>query len=75
MASDGRVDELEHTYARTENEARTKLSRWMAEQVMLGREAIEVKHWTDGYKATNRRYWPGSIAAQEEAEYATPTYY
>lgn len=75
VASDGKVDELEHRYARTENEARAQLQAWMAQQVMLGRETIEVKHWPDGYKARDHVYWPGSISAQEEAEHAAATHH
>lgn len=76
VASDGKVDELEHTYAHTENAARTQMNAWMAEQVTFGRETIEVTHWPDGYKATNRVYWPGSISAsQAETSHATTIYY
>lgn len=76
VASDGKVDELEHTYARTELEARIQLQAWMAEQVTFGRETIEAKHWPDGYKAGHCVYWPGSKpASQIEASYGTTTHH
>lgn len=65
VASDDQMGELNHTYAHTENEARAQLSAWMAAQVVLGREKIEVKHWPDGFRPGHRAYWPGSIPASQ----------
>jgi len=64
VASDGKVGELNHTYAHTENEARAALLGWITEQAMVGRKNIEVKHWPGGFMAGYRAYWPGSIPAQ-----------
>jgi len=74
VASNDRIGELNHTYARTEIEARRQVNDWIAEQVMLGRKDIEVKHWPGGFMAGYRTYWPGSIPAQQkdgsEGQYA-----
>jgi len=67
-ASDDKVGELHHTYARTEAEARAALLGWMTEQAMLGRRNIEVKHWPGGFMAGYRAYWPGRIPAQPQPE-------
>jgi len=64
VASDDRIGELHHVYARTEIEARKQANGWMAEQAMLGRKDIEVKHWPGGFLAGYRTYWPGSIPVQ-----------
>ena len=75
-ASDGKRSEINHTYAGNENGAKVLMSAWMAEQVTLGREDIQVKHWPGGFKPGHRVSWPGSIPASQffaesEASHAT----
>jgi hypothetical protein len=67
-ASDGKIGELTHTYARTEGEARVHLMAWMAQQAALGRDTIEVKHWPGGFRAGHRVHWPGSIPASQAVQ-------
>lgn len=50
-----------HTYALTEIQARQQEQAWMAEQVNLGYENIEVKHYPGGFMQS----LPGSIDADE----------
>lgn len=50
-----------HTYARTEIQARQQGQAWMAEQVNLGYENIEVKHYPGGFMQS----LPGSIDESE----------
>lgn len=66
VASDGNIGELHHTYACIEIEARQQVNAWIAEQAMLGRKDIEIKHWPGGFLAGHRTYWPGSIPVQPE---------
>jgi hypothetical protein len=57
VASDDRIGELHHVYARTETAARQQtMMSWIAEQAMLGRKDIEVKHWPGGFLAGYRTY-------------------
>jgi hypothetical protein len=68
VASDDKVGEFNHTYARTEGEARVQLMPWMAQQAALGRDTIEVKHWPGGFRAGHRVHWPGSILASQAVQ-------
>jgi hypothetical protein len=65
VASDGKIGELTHTYALSENAARMQLGAWMALQSSLGRDHIEVKHWPGGFRPGHSTYWPGSILASQ----------
>jgi hypothetical protein len=65
VANGDKISELNHTYARTENEARVQLKTWMAQQARRGRDNIEVKHYPGGFMAGHRAYWPGSIPASQ----------
>ncbi len=74
VASDGKVGELHHSYARTEVEARQQEIGWISEQTMLGRKNIEVKHWPGGFVAGHRAWWAGSIpVSRTETSHATTT--
>jgi hypothetical protein len=65
VASDGKIAELTHAYALSENAARMQLGAWMALQSALGRDQIEVKHWPGGFRPAHSTYWPGSIPASQ----------
>jgi hypothetical protein len=68
VANDDKIAELNHTYARSEGEARVQLMPWMAQQAALGRNDIMVKHWPGGFQAGHRVRWPGSLPASQAVQ-------
>lgn len=69
-ADDGKYGEINHTYARTKVEAMIQMQAWVAQQVLVGREDITVRHWPGGFQAGARVRWPGSISAAEASHVA-----